>query len=444
MIGRQGVMEVLERVLEFSGAEQTQALLMSGRSALTRLAENVIHQNVAESEARLTVKAAFGRRIGTASSNDLTEHGLRRLTERAVSIARVSREDKQFRSFPRPVAAPYPAVESYAGRTAAFDEAQRAEAAGIYASTARSAGFTAAGSISVQVGEIGIANSLGVRAYAPQSRLETSTVFMSDDSAGHAADTAIDAGDVSFEALAATALAKCRDSRGAVAMPPGDYDVILEPDAVGALLMFLVRVGFHHVLYRAGGSFLSRKLGRRVLGDNITIWDDGTDPRGLPMPFDFEGTPKHKLVLFENGIFRNMVYDTYTAGLAGTKSTGHAIPYADFGAMPMNVFMAPGEKSLEEMIGTTKRGLLVTRFHYTNLVHPRRVLITGMTRDGTFLVEDGRIKAPVRNMRFTHSALDAMRNVDAVGNEATARRLGLAHLPAIRVRGFRFTGATEY
>jgi PmbA protein len=181
-----------------------------------------------------------------------------------------------------------------------------------------------------------------------------------------------------------------------------------------------------------------------VLGDNITLWDDATDPRGLPLPFDFEGTPKRKLVLFEQGVFRNMVYDSYTAALARTRSTGHAIPYADFGAMPMNVFMQPGRTSLAEMISSTRRGLLVTRFHYTNLVHPRRVLVTGMTRDGTFLIEDGRIRGPVRNMRFTHSALDAMRNVDAVGDHSTVRRLGLASLPAVKVRGFRFTGATEY
>jgi len=420
--------------------------MISGESALTRLAENVIHQNVAETESRLTVKAVFGKKVGTASGNDLSDEGLMRTVTRACEVARLSREDKQFVSLPSPSPEGYPGVVSFSERTAGFVAApgERARAAAVLAGAAGGAGFRAAGSISAQAGEIGVANSLGVMAYAPHSRVEASTVFMSDDSAGYAGDTAVDLADVSFEDLAEVALDKCRRSREAVTAPPGDYEVILEPDALGAMLLFLVRVGFHHILYRQGGSFLSRKLGKRVLGDNITIWDDGTDPRGLPMPFDFEGTPKRRLTLFENGVFRNMVYDSYTGGEAGRQSTGHAIPFAGIGAMPANAFLQPGRASLEDMIGSTRRGLLVTRFHYTNLVHPRRVVITGMTRDGTFLVEDGRVKGPVRNMRFTQSALEAMRDVEMVGAASTVRRLGMANLPAVKIRRFAFTGATEY
>jgi predicted Zn-dependent protease len=444
MIGRDAATALLKRTLALSAADQTQVTLIGGHSALTRLAENAIHQNVAESEWRIAVKAVFGRKVGNASGNDLSDEGLRRVVERASEFARLSRDDRRFVSLPRPDGSAYPEVRSFSEETLGFDAGERAGAAAVLADEARRAGFRAAGSISVQAGEIGIANSLGVLAYSPQTRVEAAATFMSDDSAGYASDAAVDVRDVSFEDLAAVAAAKCRDSRGAVAVPPGDYEVVLEPEAVGALLMFLVRVGFHHVLYRQGGSYLSRKLGRRVFGDNITIWDDATDPRGLPMPFDFEGTPKRKLMLFENGVFRNMVYDSYTAGEAGKKTTGHAIPFADFGAMPMNVFMQPGGASLEDLIGSTRRGLLVTRFHYTNLVHPRRVVITGMTRDGTFLIENGKVKGPVKNMRFTQSAVAAMRDVEMVGHHSTVKRLGLANLPAVKIRRFEFTGGTEY
>lgn len=443
MIGLDGAVAVLRKAIEWSAAGQTQALLIGGESALTRLAENVIHQNVAERDTTLSVKAVFGRRVGTAATNDVTDEGIRRVTARAAEIARLSREDRRFVSLPEPTGeGAYAEVRSFSEATAAFGAEERAQAVGVLAGEARRAGFRAAGSLSVQNGEIGVANSLGVLAYCPHTRVETSTVFMSDDSAGHAGDTAIDVGDISFEDVARKALTKCRDSRDAVAVPPGDYEVVLEPDAVGALLMFVIRVGFHHVLYRQGGSFLSRRLGGRVLGENLTIWDDGLDPRGLPMPFDFEGTPKRKLMLFERGVFRNMVYDSYTAGESGTKSTGHAIPYADFGAMPMNVFVEPGLASLDEMVRSVKRGILVTRFHYTNLVHPSKVVITGMTRDGTFLIENGKIRHPVKNMRFTQSALAALRNVQLVGSEA--RRLGMANLPAMRIGRFTFTGSTEY
>jgi predicted Zn-dependent protease len=444
MTGRDAVEAILRKAVDWSAAGQTQAVLIGGESSLTRLAENVIHQNVTEKDATLTVKAVFGRRLGTASTNDLTDAGIRRVVDRACEIARLSREDKRFVSLPSPLGGdhPYADVRSFAGATSSFGAAERAAAAGVFSSEARHSGLRAAGSVSVQVGEIGIANSLGVMAYCPHTRVETSTVFMSEDSAGYAGDAAIDVEDISFEDVAGRAAAKCRDSRGAVAVEPGEYQVVLEPEAVGALLMFLVRVGFHHVLYRQGGSFLSRKLGRRVLSENITIWDDGLDPRGLPVPFDFEGTPKRRLVLFERGVFRNMVYDSYTAGEAGTRSTGHAIPYADFGAMPMNVFVEPGRADLGELLGSVKRGLLVTRFHYTNLVHPSKVVITGMTRDGTFLIENGKVSHPVKNMRFTHSALDALRNVEAVGSEV--RRLGMANVPSMKIGRFTFTGSTEY
>ncbi|MDP2871794.1 MAG: TldD/PmbA family protein [Bacillota bacterium] len=442
MIGREGATAILRKAIDFSDAEQTQAVLIGGESALTRLAENVIHQNVAESDARLTVKAVFGRKIGTASGNDLSDEGVRRTAARACEIARINREDRRFVSLPAPTGDAYPQVRCFSERTAAFGAAKRAAAAGIFAAEARSAGFRAAGSLGVQAGEIAIANSLGVLAYSPHTRVEASTVVMSGAGAGYAGDSAVDVDDISFAEMARTAVQKCRDSLNAAALPPGDYEVVLEPEAVGAMLLFAIRVGFHHVLYRQGGSYLSRKLGRRVLGDNVTIWDDGTDPRGLPMPFDFEGTPKRKLMLFENGVFRNMVYDSYTAGEAGAKTTGHSIPYADFGAMPMNVFVQPGGASIQDMIKSTERGILVTRFHYTNLVRPGKVVITGMTRDGTFLIEGGKVKGPVMNMRFTQSVLEALRCVEMVGSEP--RRLGMANVPAMKIGKFSFTGATEY
>lgn len=442
MIGREQVEKVVQRALALSDAEQTHVSLHAGRSSLTRVAQNAIHQNVAEHNCVMTVRAVFGRRIGTASTTDVSDDGVRQAVERACGIAKLSREDKKFVSLLRPPADAYPQVAAYSERTAAFDELQRAAAAAVLRDTAAAADLQSAGVIQVQVSERAVANTLGVWAYAPQTQAEANTVFMSDDSAGYAADHATDVGLIDFARLAGIASAKCGKSRGAEAVDAGEYTVILEPEAVGALLLFLVRVGFHHLLYRQGGSFLSRKLGRQVLGRNITIWDDGTDPRGIPVPFDSEGAPKRKLVLFENGVFRNMVYDSYTAAQDGRASTGHAVPFVGFGAVPTNVFMQPGEASMDDLISSVRRGLLITRFHYTNLVNLRGVVLTGLTRDGTFLIEDGRVVRPVKNMRFTHSALQAMREVEMVGRDTA--RLGMATLPALKIGRFTFTGQTGY
>jgi len=179
----------------------------------------------------------------------------------------------------------------------------------------------------------------------------------------------------------------------------------------------------------------------------VTIWDDGTDPLGRPIPFDFEGVPKRKVVLIDRGVATNVVHDSATAAREGKESTGHALPAPNmYGPMPLNLFMAPGDSSVEEMVASTGLGVLVTRFHYTNPVHPVRAVITGMTRDGTYLVKDGRIAGPVRNLRFTDSVVRALTQVLAIGRERKFQPgfFGGAVVPALKVAGFTFTGATEF
>jgi len=202
-------------------------------------------------------------------------------------------------------------------------------------------------------------------------------------------------------------------------------------------------MGLGALAYQEGRSFLCGKLGQKVLDEKITIVDDGLDPTGLPTPFDGEGTPKRRVVLFERGVARNVVYDVRTAAKEGRTSTGHGSPAPNpSGPMPGNMLMEPGGSSVEEMIRSTKRGLLVTRFHYTNVAERSKATITGMTRDGTFLVENGAVAGPVRNLRFTESCLRALSAVEFVGRER--RRIGTTVVPALKLRSFRFTGATEF
>jgi predicted Zn-dependent protease len=187
--------------------------------------------------------------------------------------------------------------------------------------------------------------------------------------------------------------------------------------------------------------------GRRIGSDLVTMVDDGFDPAGLPASFDYEGVAKQRVSLLEGGVCREVVYDSQTAARAGRASTGHGLPAPNpYGPFPLNAVMAAGSTPREELIGGLDRGLLITRFHYTNVVHPKLAIITGMTRDGTFLVEGGRIVGPVRNLRYTQSYLDALAGVSAVSSSRKTIRgfLGAAVVPALRIDGWTFTGVTEH
>jgi predicted Zn-dependent protease len=231
-------------------------------------------------------------------------------------------------------------------------------------------------------------------------------------------------------------------------LEPGRYPVILAPDAVADMLAFFGYVAFNGLAVHEGRSFVASRLGQQVMTPSVSIWDDGLDASGLPQPFDAEGVPRQRVSLVEAGVVKGAVWDRRTAAKAGEgrTSTGHALPAPNsFGAVPANIFMAPGKTSTEEMLSGIERGVWVTRFWYTRVVHPLEVIVTGMTRDGTFLIENGVITRPVRNLRFTQSYLAAMAGVTAIGAQTRLvdSTAGAARVPAIRVNAFNFTGATK-
>ncbi len=200
----------------------------------------------------------------------------------------------------------------------------------------------------------------------------------------------------------------------------------------------LAYMGFGAMAFQEGRSFMCGRVGEQIVGANITIWDDATDPRQMAFPFDWEGVPKRKVMLIENGVARGVAYDSHTAHKEGRQSTGHAFPAPNpYGPMPTHLFLAAGEAALDDMIASTGRGILVTRFHYTNVVHEKQTIFTGMTRDGTFLIEGGRVARPVKNLRFTQSIVDALNNVEMVGREGVL--VEYAFVPALKVSRFSFT-----
>ncbi|UCC68019.1 MAG: TldD/PmbA family protein [Armatimonadota bacterium] len=436
MLGEAICLELLEAALAACECDQAEAILYSTNSSLTRFADSVIHQNVAEREVMISIRAVLGKRIGCARGNQPTKDEVQSVARRAADLARVSAEDEHFVSLPGPQ--PLPEVPTYSDATAASTPESRAKAVANIAAIAEKHGGRASGSFAADSAEIAVANSLGLRAYFPATDASLITVIADDDSSGYAEWRGTDLSRLDPEALAHTAARKCVDGRGAEAVPPGQYTVILEPLAVGDMLFMLGYMGFGATAFQEGRSFMCDRIGEKIAGDNITIWDDATDPCQRAVPCDWEGVPKRKTVLIESGVARSVVYDSYTAGKEGKQSTGHALPAPNtLGPLPTHLFLAAGDAAPEDMVANTNRGILVTRFHYTNIIHEKQTIFTGMTRDGTFLIEDGKVTKPVKNLRFTQSIVDALSNVEMIGRGAQLTEY--AYVPALKIASFSFT-----
>jgi predicted Zn-dependent protease len=437
-----------ERALEHAareGATEAEALVLTEDAALTRFANSQIHQNVAETNVTLNLRFVVGNRVGVASSGRTDEDGLRRLAERAAAIARVVEELDDWAGLPEPT--PIEDVAAgFATATATASPELRAEGVRAVIAAADAAGVTAYGSFSTSLETTAVANSHGVRANGTRTVAQLLTVSMGPDGgSGYAEQAAVDATAIDAAAIGREAAAKAQATANAVSLEAGDYPVVLEEYAVVDLTDMLGYLGFSALAVQEERSFV--EVGKRIGSELVSIVDDGRDPAGLPMGFDYEGVAKQRVTLLDHGVCRGVVHDAQTAARDGVQSTGHGLPAPNpYGPFPLNMVMAAGDTARADLIGGLDRGLLVTRFHYTNPVHPKLAIVTGMTRDGTFLVEDGRIVGPVRNLRFTQSYLAAMAGTVAVASERKTLKgfLGGAVVPALRIDGWTFTGTTEH
>lgn len=419
----------------------------SGRdAALTRFAGSRIHQNVSEHDATLRVRAVDGARSGVASTNRLDPDGIREVVERAMDVCR--------RSAANPGSAPLPpaaagGVDSRLGlvrATAEADPERRAEGARAVIAAADAGKLDASGAFSSEAFTMALANTNGLHSRHTTTQAKLITVMTGEERAsGYAQATSTDIAEIDADAVGAEAAEKATRSIGAVDIEPGEYEVILEEYAVQTILEYLSYAGFSALAVEEGRSFM--EIGRQVMGENVSIWDDGNDPSGLPSAMDFEGVAKQRVDLISDGVATALVHDSATARRAGVASTGHGLPAPNaFGPAAWNLFMAPGSSSKPEMLDAVERGIWVTRFHYVNIVHPKRGVLTGMTKDGTFLIEDGRVTRPVRNLRFTQAMPEAfgrVRGITAETRLVAAEYSGInARVPALRIGGFAFTGAT--
>jgi len=446
LLGREKALRKLESALRNCPAEAAEAVLMGGESDFTRYANSEIHQNTSESNATIFIRAAVGRRLGVVTTNRLDEEGLKEAARLAAEVASSSPEVPEFPGFPRRGGRTR-RRRSFYPETIAFGPDLRAEAVARIVQILDAAGARGAGVVSREVLEFAVANTSGLRRYHAVTFASCSVVAERDGSYGRAEACSMNAASLEVEEVARRALAICLKSEDPVDLEPGEYDVILMPGAVAELLSTLGWMGLGAKRVEEGESFVLDWLGRKLAPDFINLVDD-VGLRPLPfVPFDFEGVAKRRVHLIEAGVVRGVVYDTITARRAGTESTGHAMPPGSLhGPIPTHLALLPGEAPLRRLVSETRLGLLVNRVHYVIPVDYRRTLVTGMTRFGTFLVEGGKVRRAVRNMRFTESIIGALSRAEAVSREAEVYAEGpffAVLAPALKVKGFKFVGRSE-
>ena len=428
-----------------TGAE-AEAMVRSRDLALTRFAMSHIHQNLAEQDATLRVRIRTDGRTGVASTNRLNAEGLRDVVDQAAAIARLAAVDPD----PAPLATgDGTQAHSWLGFSAATAEADpdlRAAGARAVIAAGEPGSLDVSGAFSTERSLIAVANTTGLLASHEVTQAKLLTVMMgAHGSSGYAQALAGDVANIDPQAVGEEAARRAEASRNAVDLKPGDYPVVLGAYAVATVLEYLSFIAFSGLALEEGRSCM--ELGDAAMGGNVSIWDDGRDPSGIPATMDYEGVSKQRVNLVEGGVARAAVHDSATAHRAQMPLTGHGLPAPNtFGPLTWNLFMAPGDSTHDDLVAGLERGVLVTRFHYVNIVHPKKGILTGMTKDGTFLVEDGKVVGPVRNLRFTQSIPEAFSHLSAIGAETRlvgAEYSGItARAPAVRADSWTFTGAT--
>lgn len=432
---------IVGAALAACGGAEAEALLAAEDSALTRFAESQIHQNVAQRDVVLAVRARVGKRLGEAETRDLSPAGVARAAVAAVALAKAAPEEGD--PLPFLGAERHEAVDGFdpAATLEAFDPARKARAVCAAIERARSADLTAAGSYEHSAGLVALGNTAGLSAIHRASSCRFVMTATGKTSTGWAEASGRGPSQVDPEAVARRAVEKAILGRDPAPLPEGAYTVILEPPAVASLLGFLAW-GFDRLAVEEGRSFLSGGRHRRIGGASTTLRADFSHPLHRGRPFDGEGLPRRRLVLIEKGEVRDLFTDRRTALRLGGEPTGHSPGGRNaWGAAPEHLVLDAGTASLGDLIHTTERGFLLTRTWYENFVDPMECAITGMTRDGLLLVEKGRIAGGVRNFRFNESVIAALGRAEP--SSALSLHEGIA-CPALRVEAFHFTKATEF
>jgi predicted Zn-dependent protease len=429
---------------ELRRIDETEVEIGMVSDALTRFANNTIHQNVAEQVLAVSVRTVLDGRTARATTNKLDDDSLWRVVETAKSLARSQPKNPDLLPMPGPQK--YTKVARYFENTAYATPADRARAVVKVARMAEKNKQTAAGIFSTGVSQTAIANTRGLFASHRQTRAEFSITILESDSSGWAKSNSPDLARVDPLAMARSASEKSAASRNPAEVPPGRWTVILEPSAVLDLVGSLF-YDFAATAMADQRSCFTKRMGKRILGENIMLHDDAYHPLQSGVPFDGEGIPRQKVLLVDKGIPANLVYSRASAKKMKTKPTGHGFPLPnDMGEAPVNLVFGGGDSSIDEMVRSTERGILVTRLWYIRDVDPYEKVLTGMTRDGTFLVQGGKVAGGVRNFRFNQSILEMLANVEMMGPAVRAAGEDAFEMvvPPMKVRNFHFSEVTKF
>src|ERR1700733_7235880 len=467
MLTKEQAGDIFDRIRKFTSADGVEVSISGGRFALTRFANNTIHQNVAEENHIVSARTAFGSKTARAFTNKFDDESLRQVVRSAESLAKVQHPD--------PDLLPMPCSDEASGRagggmrspqvpsrhfqqTAAITPEFRADGVGKIVGVADRHKLTTAGIFSSAESVEGIFNSRGLSNWHTQTSAEVSITMLAADSSGWQKANSPDVANLDPVMLAEVAAKKAVDSAHPREIPAGKYTVILEPAAVLDIVgfMFWDYAGMAILDQR---SFLAGRIGTKLFGDNITIWDDVAHPLQTGCPFDGEGMRRQRVALVENGIVKRVVYARATAErmkrseykdkVGPIEATGHGFSLPnEMGEMPQNiVFAPPGDpQTVAQMIASTERGVLVTRLWYIREVEPFEKILTGMTRDGTFYVENGRVQGGVRNFRLNESLIQMLSNVETMS--LPTRSCGEESfdmvVPAMKVKELNFTEVTKF
>jgi predicted Zn-dependent protease len=438
MLSQDEIKSILDKIMSMSKADETEAVLGSYRSSLTRFAENHIHQNVSQDNVYLSVTAILGNKMGEASTNKIDAESIKRTVESATEIAKLAPPDDNL--LPRLGAQKYQEVQAYDPEIDELTPMDRARAVADVVHACEKNGLNSAGAFSdsSQIGAL--ATSKGLFACYKSTDINFSASAMGDDSSGWVERSSHKRADIDTKSLGQIVIEKALTSKNPKEVPPGNYTVILEPDAVSELVGFMLG-GFNAMSVDEGRSYLTDKMGKKIVGDYINLTSDPYHPLHQGRPFDGDGVPTKKVDLIKNGVAQNLVYDRLTAKKHGLEPTGHGGGGRNaYGAYPSYTVMEGGKSTLEEMIASTDKGILVTRFWYTNIVDPMKVIVTGMTRDGTFWIENGKIAYGIKNFRINQNVLDMLSNVEMMSEPVSS---GGMVLPAMKIRDFHFSSGSD-
>lgn len=419
------------------GKGKAEVVVSVGRSALTRFANSFIHQNVAQDSVSVDVRVEVDGRVSSSTAAAAEPDAIARLVEATVESARLQPVDEDWPGLTDPI--PVPDVDHYDEETAEATPAHRAALVGGFIAD----GGRAAGYVGTEGTAVLYANTAGHTAEGRYTRAVLDGIHQTPTSAGSGHAASVRLADIDAAAAGATALDRARRSTDAFDLKPGRYEVVLSPECMGTIAMFLAVYGFNAKAHQEGQSCI--RLGEQQFHERVEIVDAVTDSRAMGVGFDLEGTPKSRIDLVSGGVSKALAHNRRTAAKADTASTGHALPLPlHVGPVSLNMFIEGGNQSVESLIGSVERGLYVATLNYCRVLEPKTLVVTGLTRNGTFMIENGRITGAVTNLRFTQSFVEALQSVEGIGDDARFADSefgpGFVHTPSFHLASWNFTG----